>query len=321
MKKRSILHGELKERPAGYEGPNLDPEGLVLQPHELGHGVYALMANIPPKDNNGVIIGSRAALVIDAGINGEVSRQIQEVVAALSDTPLRYLVNTTYHGDHTFGNYAFGDDVLIISSALNRASMTNLDVEKGFRSRNLYGNEDAIADVTEWRRPDVAFDDYCEVDLGDRVVELYHFGPGNGVGDVIVYEPVTKTAWTGNFLPRAGVGPMLLEGGPGPYIESLEKMRDTLEVTTVVCGHGPMGDGPDAIDTMIEYLRGLQSSVTEAMRAGRALETTVEQSDLPERFATPDLPPPAREALARLNMQMHRLNVVATYRALEGAAQ
>ena len=107
----------------------------------------------------------------------------------------------------------------------------------------------------------------------------------------------------------------------GPYIESLEKMRDTLEVTTVVCGHGPMGDGPDAIDTMIEYLRGLQSSVTEAMRAGRALETTVEQSDLPERFATPDLPPPAREALARLNMQMHRLNVVATYRALEGAAQ
>jgi cyclase len=117
MKKRSILHGELKERPAGYEGPNLDPEGLVLQPHELGDGVYALMANIPPKDNNGVIIGSRAALVIDAGINGAVSRQIQEVVAALSDTPLRYLVNTTYHGDHTFGNYAFGDDVLIISSA------------------------------------------------------------------------------------------------------------------------------------------------------------------------------------------------------------
>lgn len=317
MKKQSVLQGELKERPTGYQGPNLDPQGLVLNPQELGQGVYALMANIPPKDNNGVIVGADTALVIDAGINGAVSRQIQDLVADLTDRPLRYLVNTTYHGDHTFGNYAFGDDVVIISSVLNRASMSNLEVEKGFRTRNLYGNDEAIADVTKWRRPGVVFDDYCEVHLGDRVVELYHFGPGNGVGDVIVYEPITKAAWTGNFLPRAGVGPMLLEGGPGPYIDSLEKMRDTIDVDTVVCGHGPMGEGRDAINTMIEYLRGLQESVGEAVRAGESLDATVEASGLPERFAHPDLPPPASENLARLNLQMHRLNVVAAYRALE----
>jgi cyclase len=319
MKKVLALPGEIDERPAGYRGPNLDPEGLVLHPQELGTGVYALMANIPPKDNNGVIIGTKAALVIDAGINGAVSFQIQQIVGELTEKPLRYLVNTTYHGDHTFGNYAFGDDVVIISSTLNRASMADLDREKGFRSKNLYGNDAAIADVTQWRRPDVAFNDLCVVDLGDRVVELYHFGPGNGVGDVIVYEPVTKTAWTGNFLPRAGVGPMLLEGGPGPYIESLGKMRDTIDVATVVCGHGPMGEGRDAIDTMIAYLHGLQESVRAALRAGQQLEPTVETTALPERFAKPDLPPPAGEALGLLNHQMHRLNVVATYRALEHA--
>ena len=317
MTKTPVFAGELKERPGGYQGPNLDPEGLVLHPHELGQGVYALMANIPPKDNNGVIIGTKAALVIDAGINGAMSQQIQEIVGGLTDKPLRYLVNTTYHGDHTFGNYAFGDDVVIISSTMNRASMSDLDVEKGFRTPNLYGNVGAIADVTEWRRPDVVFDDYCEVDLGNRVVELYHFGPGNGPGDVIVYEPVTKAAWTGNFLPRGGVGPMLLEGGPGPYIESLEKMRDAIEVKTVVCGHGPMGEGHDAIDTMIGYLRGLRDSVDAAVRAGQALEATVDQTALPERFASPDLPAPAGEMLGQLNRQMHRLNVVATYRALE----
>jgi cyclase len=320
MKKTPVLQGELKERPAGYEGPNLDPAGLVLQPVELGRGVYALMANIPPKDNNGVIVGSKAALVVDAGINGAVSHQIQQIVSRLTDRPLRYLVNTTYHGDHTFGNYAFGDDVVIISSTLNRASMSDLDVEKAFRSPNLYGNEAAIADVIEWRRPEVTFDDYCEVDLGDQVVELHHFGPGNGVGDVIVYEPTTKTAWTGNFLPRAGVCPMLLEGGPGPYIESLEKMRTTIDVKTVVPGHGPMGDGREAIDIMIGYLRGLQESVRAAVDAGRGLERTVEETPLPQRFAEPDLPPPARQMLGQLNLQMHRLNVVATYRALESAA-
>jgi cyclase len=320
MKKQTVLPGELKERPAGYQGPNLDPAGLVLQPQQLGQGVYALMANIPPKDNNGVIIGSKAALVIDAGINGAVSRQIHDIVAGLTELPLRYLVNTTYHGDHTFGNYAFAEDVVVISSRLNRESMSDLDVEKGFRSRNLYGNDAGIADVTTWRRPDVVFEEYCEIDLGDRVVELYHFGPGNGVGDVVVYEPTTKAAWTGNFLGRAGVCPMLLEGGPGPYVESLTKMRQAIAVKTVVSGHGPMGDGPDAIDTMIGYLQGLEESVGQAVRAGRGLEPTVEETVLPTRFAAPDLPAPARQMLGQLNTQMHRLNIVATYRALEHAA-
>jgi cyclase len=66
--------GEIEERPEGFVGPDLDPEELMLHPQELGPGVYALMANQPPKDNNGLIVGSRAALVVDAGINGAVAR-------------------------------------------------------------------------------------------------------------------------------------------------------------------------------------------------------------------------------------------------------
>jgi hypothetical protein len=87
----------------------------------------------------------------------------------------------------------------------------------------------------------------------------------------------------------------------------------------VVPGHGPMGDGRDAIDTMIGYLRYLQDSVGAAIDDGRPLDDTVESSGLPERWATPDLPAPAGEMVGRLNRQMHRLNVVATYRALERA--
>jgi cyclase len=319
MAKHTAGPGELKERPAGFEPPNLDPEGLVLQPRELGAGVYALMANVPPKDNNGVIIGRDGVLVVDAGINGPVSRQIQEIVRTLTDAPIRFLANTTYHGDHTFGNYAFPDDVTIVSSSRNRASMADLDVEKSFRRPNLCGNDHAIDDVVEWRRPDVTFDEYAEIHLGDRMVELHHFGPGNGIGDTVVYEPVTRTAWTGNFLTRAGVAPMLLEGGPRPYIDSLTRMRETLDVETVVCGHGPMGDGKDAIDTMIGYLQRLEESVGVALRKGYDLERAVDDNVLADRFAAPDLPSPAAEMLGRLNVHLHRLNVIAAYQALDAA--
>jgi cyclase len=205
---------EMEERPEGYIGPDLNPDGLVLQPRPLGPGVYALLANAAPKDNNGVIVGERAALVVDAGINGGVARHILALAEELTDRPVRYLANTTYHGDHTFGNYAFPSEVTILSSALNRASMLDLHREKCIRGGNLRGNLAALDDVVEWRRPDVVFDHYLQVDLGGRVVELWHFGPGNAPGDTVVYVPDARVAWTGNFLPRAGIAPMLLEGGP-----------------------------------------------------------------------------------------------------------
>ena len=56
-------------------GPDLDPEGLVLQPQELGPGIYTLMANQPPKDNNGIIVGSRAALGFASGRRDEPSHR------------------------------------------------------------------------------------------------------------------------------------------------------------------------------------------------------------------------------------------------------
>jgi cyclase len=310
---------EFAERPQDYLGPNLNPQGLVLTPHQLGDGVYALMANIPPKDNNGVIIGEKCALVIDAGINGTISRQIQQLVRRLTDKPLRYLVNTTYHGDHTFGNYAFPEDVTVISSQQNKASMRDLAYEKEMRFGNLRGDQDALVDVTTWRRPDVAFDRFCAIDLGNKVVELWHFGPGNAPGDTIVYDPDTRVAWTGNFLMCAGLPPMLLEGGPGSYIETLKAVQTVLPVSTIVPGHGPMGDGKAALEHFLTYLQYLQDHVGEAMASSCTLEATQERVPVPALLQLPTTLPAIPETQALLS-HLHRLNVLATYRELEKIA-
>jgi cyclase len=58
--------------------------------------------------------------VVDAGITPDVSVQIQALAAELTDRPVRYLANTTYHGDHTFGNMAFPAEVIIVSSRVNK---------------------------------------------------------------------------------------------------------------------------------------------------------------------------------------------------------
>jgi cyclase len=323
---RARVSREIEERPEGYRGPDLSPSRLRLLPEQLGEGTWALMANLPPKDNNGLLVGADAALVIDAGITPDVSRQLQGLASQLSDRPLRYLVNTTYHGDHTFGNAAFARDVVIVSSQLNRAAMDDLPYEKARRSGNMYGEEAALDEVEEWRRPDVTFTHYAEIDLGGRSVQLWQFGPGNSPGDVIAYDPATRTAWTGNFLCHAGIPPMLLEGGPGPYLASLRAMQAALpDLGTVVPGHGPQGDGRAAISWLIGYLERVEQSVAASRRQEATLEETYAALPFPgvgepsllaalERYDLPD-PTAARAGFENLMRHLHRLNVLAAYRA------
>ncbi|MGW0193206.1 MBL fold metallo-hydrolase [Nonomuraea sp. NPDC003201] len=324
-----IPEREIAERPAGYGGPNLSPVGLELVPHAFTEGVYALMASLPPKDNNGVVAGRDAALVVDAGITPEISAKIQAIAADLTDRPLHYLVNTTYHGDHSFGNAAFPDEVVVVSSRTNRDNMSDLAYEKRTRLANMYGDDALLDAVTTWRRPDLVFDAYAEIDLGGRVVQLHHFGPGNGPGDTVVYVPDTRTAWTGNFVCHAGTAHMLLQGGPEPYLGSLRRMREALpELETIVPGHGPMGDGPAAVDALIGYLERLHDEVLASVRAGRSLEETyaactdpwAEALDPGLAAALARYPVPrelAEQGMLALCRDLHRLNVLATYRLYE----
>lgn len=333
MTTHHIPDREIAERPTGYEGPNLSPAGLELEPHRFGDGVYALMANLLPKDNNGVIAGCEAALVVDAGVTADVSARIQHLAAELTDAPLRYLVNTTYHGDHTFGNAAFPPDVTVVSSRINKENMTDLGYEKSTRAKNMYGDEGLLDAVTDWRTPDVVFDSRAEIDLGGRVVQLWQFGPGNGPGDTVVYVPDTRTAWTGNYLCHAGTAPMLLQGGPDPYLASLRRMSAALpELRTVVPGHGPMGDGHEAIDWLIDYLERLRDDVTRLHAAGRGLEETLEscpspfEGGLDERLraALTGYHGPQDRIQAgflALCRNLHRLNVLATYRIVAASDQ
>jgi cyclase len=287
---------ELSERPPGFVGPDLSPQGLELKPRRLGGGVYALLANIPPKDNNGLVVGAKAALVVDAGVTPQIGQQIQRLAARLTDRPIAYLANTTFHGDHTFGNAAFPDRVSVVSSRANKAAMDDLDREKRLRGESMHADPHTLA--------------------GGCTVELWHFGPGNGPGDTLVHVPDAKVCWTGNFLGRAGIPPMLLIGDPVTYTASLRAMRDTLEVERLVPGHGFMADARPAMDWMLGYLERLGEQVSQRRAAGQPLEAMLEEIPLWDAMRLPPFLPRARR-IAKLMRDLHRLNILATHQWLQ----
>ncbi len=118
----------------------------------------------------------------------------------------------------------------------------------------------------------------------------------------------------------AGVPPMLLEGGTGPYIETLKAVQSTLEIQTIVPRHGPMGDGKAALENFLVYLQYLQDTNSSAFAAGKGLDETLAASPLGAMLHLPEGISENAQFSALLE-QLHRLDVVATYRALEGAKQ
>jgi Metallo-beta-lactamase superfamily len=116
----------MTQAPPGFIPPPLNPAGARLETKELAPGVFGLLSNKLPVDNSGFVVGEHGVLVIDAHINGAMAGLIQTAVRQVTNKPILYVVNTNYHGDHTFGNYAFPQETLIVAQQKTAESMRDL---------------------------------------------------------------------------------------------------------------------------------------------------------------------------------------------------
>src|SRR3989454_9352328 len=266
----------------GFTPPPLNPSGARLETKELAPSVYGLLSSKPPVDNSGFVVGEHGVLVIDAHINGAMAGLIQTAVRQVTNKPILYVVNTNYHGDHTFGNYAFPQETLIVAQQKTAEIMRDFEREKQFLLPTV-GNDPTVFGDVRLRLPDVVLDEYLELDLGGQVVELYHFGHGNTPGDTVAFVPEARVAWTGNLILGEGTIPFLIEGGAGAYLGTIGKVTHTVEA-------GRIGPGPGLVTCAailgryLPYLSELIESVRKAIRAGQNLEEALAATPLGQAY-------------------------------------
>ena len=289
---------DLSRRPEAFIPPPLHPGGVRLETRRLAEGVYALVSDRTGVDNSGFVVGERGVLVIDAHINAEMARQIQAAVRAVTAKPILYLVNTNYHGDHTFGNYAFPADTRIVAHRATAERMREFEAEKEFLLATVNGDRSVYADA-ELRLPDTVFDDSLRLDLGGRVVELHHFGPGNTPGDAVVLAPEARVAWTGNLVLGTGV-PFLIEGGAETYLRTIERFADALDVETIVPGHGPIVK-PEVLGAYRRYLGDLVSAMAVSP-PGESVESALSRFPLAPAYLPPGIDEPTRAFIEGLHV-------------------
>ena len=299
---------EWADFPEGFTPFFLNPTGARLDAKELSPGVYALLSSVPNVDNVGFVVGDRDVLVVDAHINPAMARQIQERVREVTDKPIRYLVNSNYHGDHTFGNCAFPAETVIIQHRRTADLVPYHEEERRFMLPCV-GNDPKILEGVELRRPDVVFDDYLRIDLGGKVVELHYFGPANTPGDTITYVPEAKAAWTGNMTGGNLIVP--LENNAPTYMNSIARFAQALEVETLIPAHNPIS-GPELLGGYMQYLNDVTQAVRGAVSAGWTLAETMDR--IPFALDRPYSPPEDHPRIGYFR-DLHSYNVMKTHQS------
>ena len=287
----------------------LNPKGCILATREMAPGVYALISSIPGVDNAGFVVGEKGVLVIDAHISIPMACQILDRVREVTDKPILYLVNSNYHGDHTFGNCAFPAETLVIQQRETASRTPFLAEEIAFLLPAVKGDAAVFEGVT-YRPPDIVFDDHLRIDLGGQVVDVHWFGPANTPGDTITSVPAARVAWTGNVT--GGSFGLALESDAPTFLGTLTRLIQTIEVGTLIPGHSaPLG--PSDLWVYMVYFSGLTNDMKQALNAGWTLEETLERIPMDAAFRLPPSDPRAPFMEGR-----HRYNVRRTYLSLTG---
>jgi cyclase len=170
------------------------------------------------------------------------------------------VINTHFHGDHTFGNYVF-EPAAIIAAEQVRADMT----ASGLHLTGLWPD----VDWGELRLtlPDVLFTNRMTLFLGETRVELLDVGPAHTTSDTVVWLPEQRVLFTGDVV-MSGVTPFLPMGSVTGTLAALDRMR-ALAPATVVTGHGVLA-GPEVFDELSGYLHWLLETARAGIAAGLA---------------------------------------------------
>jgi glyoxylase-like metal-dependent hydrolase (beta-lactamase superfamily II) len=240
------------------------PLQFVLK--QVGPGVYAAIDGPEHKagSNAGFVIGDDGVLVVDAFFNLDAARALVGEIHRLTPKPVRYVVNTHYHADHTGGDQALRDAGAIIIAHNNVRGWVRTN------NINLFGDRitpELKARVEALPLPDLTTDKDLTVWLGARKV-VVRTVLGHTGGDLTIAVPDAKVLFTGDMLWRK-IAPNLIDGSVKEWMATdaaLAAMPDAAH-TTYVPGHGDVADQSDMKD-FNAYLRDLRRLVIDGRKSG-----------------------------------------------------
>jgi cyclase len=214
--------------------------------------------------NAGYVSGKNGSTVVDAMFVPSMAKDFISRFKRVAHTPVRRLVNTHHHVDHTAANFCFpGIDKIA------HARAREVLLRWGFPAERLAPMVPHFAgefDQIELDPPNLVFEgEEMLIDDGERDIRLLHWGTAHTVGDVLVYLPAEKVLYTGD-VAFFYVTPLAFEGHISRWIAALERILE-MDVERIVPGHGPVG-GKEDVRLVRDYFLLLKEAAAQGYEEG-----------------------------------------------------
>jgi cyclase len=287
-------------------------QGSSYKFEKIADGVYYATVGAPGLgSNNVVVVNDTDVLIVDSGTSPAAARAFVDDVRKLTDKPIRYVVNTHWHYDHTAGNQVFGPDVQIIAhdylyqmlattDVLHRepfmtSQVTRLSAEIDTLNGQIAAEGNAqqkavlqrdLADAQRLQQnnneikvtpPNIHYATKMVLNRGGREIDLLFLGRGHTGGDTVVFLPRERIVCTGDLMESrlAYMGDAFFS----EWITTLEELKK-LDFAVDLPGHGVPFANKSLITAYQAYLADLVSQVTKLKNEGVSPDDAAKRVDL-----------------------------------------
>ncbi len=272
--------------------------------HAVGSGSLVVMSNAT------IIEGERDVLVVDTQVSPGGAWALREELRAITAKPIRWVVNSHYHFDHSHGNQIYGPEVQIIGHEFARQQML-AGKSQDSPAREFYvggvpaaikGLEQRLAAATDDKMratiqnqldiqrnhlegtnavrptpPTLTLSQTMTLHLGAREVRIMFLGRGHTAGDVVVYLPKERMVATGDLLVN---GTSYMGDAFVPdWIGTIETLK-RLDIGAVLPGHGAAFTDLAKLDHWQAYMRDFWAQAQKFHKAGTPWEEAAKLVDL-----------------------------------------
>jgi cyclase len=258
--------------------------------------------------NSPIVLTDNEALIVDSSITPASGRALAQDLKAITDKPIRYVVDSHYHYDHTFGNQVFDRDAQVIghqntlirmpgsmeqftylnsvrpvpervASLKERIAKESDPQQKATLERQVAASLAYLEQVKETRVtvPNLTFNDSVTIVRGGRQMEIKYLGRGHTDTDVVVFLPKERIVATGDLMES--VISYMGDSYPDDWIATLERLKG-LDFDTVMPGHGVVFQGKNKITAFQQYLRDVVTQVNRFRTQGLSAEDAAARVDV-----------------------------------------
>lgn len=276
----------------------------MIQQERVAENVYSFQSRLYAEVNAGVVTSPEMAIAIDTLPFPEETTQLRNFVEQELQVPIRFVINTHYHADHTWGNYLF-PGAKVISHTVCRQMLQ----DKGVSALEKAKAQNSSLKNVKIKLPEITFDQgELVLRVGKKTLRLFSF-PGHCDGAIAVLIEEDRILFSGDTVMSV---PYIVDGDIDDTINSMKLVRK-LGLENLVQGHGDIilrGEIDQMMKDNIDYLTEIRKVVRKSGRRKYALDV-LEKNDVEDCGKS-------RVLLGGLARGLHQNNLIALYEQLYG---